>query len=83
MQKKMNRIWILDNPKDVTMKLLPLLKPDPPGGEKKRLSTSRYDFGVSCILRRAPLETELCPPKGEHELCPQRGRKMQAPQNRT
>ena len=34
-------------------------------GEKKRLSTSRYDFGVSCIIKRKPSE--------DRALSPQRG----------
>ena len=38
-----------------------LLRP----GEKKRLSTSRYDFGVSCIIKRKPSE--------DRALSPQRG----------
>ena len=38
-----------------------LLRP----GEKKRLSTSRCDFGVSCIIKRKPSE--------DRALSPQRG----------
>ena len=30
-------------------------------GEKKRLSTSKYDFGVSCIIKRSPSEDRALP----------------------
>ena len=36
---------------------LPLRSP----GEKKRLSTSRYGFGVSCIIKRSPSEDRALP----------------------
>ena len=42
-------------------------------GEKKRLSTSRYDFGVSSIIKRRPSEDRALSPQREAEALSSEG----------